>query len=126
MDDYLKSLTDFIVNHSDDLPESISWLVELNYDNTIAEFKNYVNLDGNEITIKCDTDDHNSNTELWEWLKDQIRQDVMISKLMAINSITISFRIAAQTNSYFELKDGEVIESLEIANIIEKYLKMAN
>lgn len=126
LEEYLKSLADFIGNHVDDLSESITWLADMKYDDVISELEKYVKLNGREILINCDTEDDNDNTEIWDWLSDQVRQDVMISKFMTINSTTICSRNGVDPYHAFVLKDGGHIGPFEIECIIEQYLKMSS
>lgn len=125
LEEYLKSLVDFVGNHVDDLSENVSWLAEMEYDDLITEFEKYVSQNGNLILINCDTEDDNSDTDVWDWLSDQIREDAMTSKFMTINSTTIDSRDGVDPYQSFILKDGTQITPTEISNIIEQYLKMS-
>jgi translation initiation factor 2 alpha subunit (eIF-2alpha) len=126
LEDYLKSLVDFVGNHVDDLSESVTWLTEMEYDDVITEFEKYVWQNGNEVLINCDTEEDNHDTDLWDWLSDQIRQDVMISKFMTINSTTIDSREGVDPYQAFVMKDGTQIGPTEISNIVEQYVKMSS
>lgn len=122
LEEYLKSLVDFIGNHLDDFSETISWVTEMTHDEVMVEFEKYVWQNGNEILINCDTEEDNCDTELWDWLSDQIRQDVMTSKFMTINSTTIDSRAGVDPYQSFILKDGTQITPTEISNIVEQHL----
>lgn len=125
LEEYLTSLVDFVGNHVDDLSESISWLADLEHNEVLEELQKYVRQVGSQVMIDCDTEDDNHDTELWDWLSDQIRQDVMISKFMTINSTTIDSRDGVDPYQSFVMKDGTQIGSDEIQNIIEQYVQMS-
>jgi hypothetical protein len=72
------------------------------------------------------TEEDNHDTDLWDWLSDQIRQDVMISKFMTINSTTIDSREGVDPYQAFVMKDGTQIGPTEISNIVEQYVKMSS
>ncbi|MFZ9901613.1 MAG: hypothetical protein ACO3D4_09040 [Vulcanococcus sp.] len=126
LEEYLKSLADFIGNHVDDFSDTISWVTEMTHDEIIVEFEKYVWQNGNQILINCDTEENNCDTELWDWLSDQIRQDVMTSKFMTINSTTIDSRDGVDPYQAFIMKDGTQIGPTEISNIVEQYVKMSS
>lgn len=125
LEEYLKSLADFVGNHVDDLSENVSWLADMKHDELIVEFEKYVHQNENLILINCDTEEDNSDTDLWDWLSDQIREDAMTSKFMTINSTTIDSRYGVDPYQSFILKDGTQITPTEISNIIEQHLKMS-
>jgi hypothetical protein len=61
-----------------------------------------------------------------DWLIDQVMIDVMISHVMELNSATIDSRMGVECGTSYYTKDGGVIDSHEISNIIEQYVKMSS
>ena len=89
------------------------------------DFGIYVRQNGDKILIECDTEESNNNSGVWDWLVDQF-VPVMTSSVMEIKSATIDSRSGVDCWQTYALKDGTVIGSDEIANIIEQYVKMSS
>jgi hypothetical protein len=125
LDDYLTSLSDFIANHIDDdnLNDDVRWVFEdYTQQDVIVILNNYIRESGGKLLIECDTECNNGNSGLWDWLCDRIRQDVMTSKLMEINTATINSRWGVECGTSYFLKNGKYIGSDDIQSILEKNL----
>ena len=88
------------------------------------DFSKYVRELGNKILIECDSEESNGDSEVWDWLVDQF-VPVMTSQFVEIKSATIDSRSGLDCDQSYLLKDGTLIGSDEIANIISQYIKMS-
>ncbi len=123
LNDYLTSLSDFIANHIDDdsLCDSIEWVfADVTQDESISILEGYVRELGGQVYIECDTEESNGNSDVWDWLCDQVREDVMTSKLMEINSATIDSRSGVETSNGFYTKSGKWIGPDDIMQLVEQ------
>lgn len=120
LDDYLVSLVDFVANHLDDLPEDFQIEVgDYNHEDLVEVFSEYVRVLGDKILVECDTEERNGNSMIWDWICDQVRQDVMISNVMEIHSATIDSRSGVDTTFGFYKKDGTWIGSDDMVKLLE-------
>lgn len=117
--EYLTSLVDFVGNHLDDLPESIHWLGEYYHEELIKTFELYVRESGGKILIELDSEENNYDSDVWDWLCDQIREDVMTSRVMTINYATDDSREGLTVSSSYYTKDGTFYGSDDIQEILE-------
>ncbi len=90
-----------------------------------VDFGDYVHQVNNQVTIDCDTEEINSNSEVWDWLVDQF-VPIMNSRFMEIKSASVDSRSGFDCHQSYVLKDGGFIGPDEITNIIEQYIKMAS
>lgn len=121
LEEYITSLCDFVTNHLDDLHGGIRVeLEELTEDGFNLLAKRYIRELGSNILIECDTENNNYNSEIWYWLCDQVRQDVMIGKMMEINTVTIDSRCGVETSNGFYTKSGRWIGADDILKIAEE------
>jgi hypothetical protein len=119
--EYLTSLTDFVANHIDDLPDDIAnELGDYDYDDVLNIFENYVRELASNVLIECDTEESNGNSIIWDWLCDQFREDVMTGKMMEINTATIDSRSGVETSNGFYTKTGRWIGADDILRIAEE------
>jgi hypothetical protein len=120
LNEYLVTLSDFVANHLDDLPDDVSCeFGDYTQDELISEFENYVRELGSQVLIECDTEECYNNSSIWDWLCDQVRQDVMTSKVMEIHSATIDSRSGVDTSFGFYTKSGKWIGSDDIMQLVE-------
>lgn len=124
---YLTSLTDFVFNYFDDvsdslkaLPESLNWMGDYEYEEVLAEFEKYVRVAGGKVLIELDSEENNNDSDIWDWLCEQIRQDVMTSKFMQTNWSTIDSKYGVECGTSYTLKDGTFIGSDDVQAILEK------
>jgi hypothetical protein len=125
LNEYLISLADFVGNHVDDLPQSLQWLGDYSHEDLLIDFENYVHENG-KILIELDSEENNHDSDLWDWLCDQIRQDVMTSKFMQINWATHDSKNGVECGTSYYGKDGTFIGSDDIQGIVEQYVKIAD
>jgi hypothetical protein len=90
-----------------------------------VDFGDYVRQLDDKVLIECDSEEINSNSEVWDWLVDQF-VPIMNSRLMEIKSASIDSRSGVDCHQSYALKDGRFIGSDEITNIIEQYIKMSS
>jgi len=83
-----------------------------------VDFGDYVRISGGKLLIECDTEEINSNSEVWDWLIDQFIP-VMTSQFVEIKSATIDSRSGVDADVCFYSKDGKSISANEL---MEKYL----
>jgi hypothetical protein len=119
LNEYVKSLVDFIGNHLDDLPDSIQWLGDYTHEELIETVKKYVRKSGGKILIELDSEESNYDSDLWDWLCDSIREDVMTSKLMVMNYSTNDSRNGVECGTSYYMKDGTFYGSDDIEAILE-------
>lgn len=122
LDEYVKSLVDFIGNHLDDLPESLQWLGDDEPGMITEIIHRYVRMEGNTLLMELDSEEENYDSELWDWLNDQIRQDVMTSKFMTIKYSTYDTKWGMDCGTSYYMKDGTFYGSDDIQAILEKAL----
>lgn len=120
LDEYVKSLVDFIGNHVDDLPQSIQWLGDYTHEELVDTFNEYVRWGGDKILIQLDSEEDNHDSDLWDWLCDQIREDVMTSKFMQTNWSTNDSKYGVECGTSYYLKDGTFIGSDDVQSLLEK------
>jgi hypothetical protein len=83
-----------------------------------VDFANYVRISGGKLLIEYDTEEINSNSEVWDWLIDQFLP-VMTSQFMKIQSSSIDSRSGVESDVYFYDKNGTCISTDEL---IENYI----
>ena len=90
-----------------------------------VDFADYVRISGGKLLIECDTEEINSNSEVWDWLIDQFIP-VMTSNIMEIHSATIDSRSGVESSISYYKKDGTFVGSDDVFGIIEQYTKMSS
>lgn len=85
------------------------------------DFSQYVRKLGNTILIECDSEESNGDSEVWDWLVNQF-VPVMTSQFVEIKSATIDSRSGLDCHQSYLLKDGTLIGSDEIVNIITQHI----
>lgn len=122
--EYLTSLSDFIGNHFDDLGSELqSSLHDFTQDEVIAEFENYVRISGGKLLVEFDSEEKNYDITVWDYLCDNIREDVMTSPFMLMNYATNDSRSGMESGTSYYMKDGRFIGSDEISAIVEQHIK---
>ena len=82
------------------------------------EFSAYVHQVGSNILIECDTEEYNSNSEVWDWLVDQF-VPVMTSRFVEIKSASIDSRDGVEVDVAYLGKDGKYITTTDL---IQNYI----
>jgi hypothetical protein len=119
--EYLTSLTDFVTNHIDDLPEDIAnELGDYDHDDVLNILENYVRELASNVLIECDSEESNGHSRIWDWLCDQFREDVMTGKMMEIHTASINSRSGLDSSYCFYTKSGRWIGSDDILRIAEE------
>ena len=85
-----------------------------------VDFADYVRQVGDNILIECDTEELNSNRDVWDWLFNQFRENVMTGKMMEINTTTIDSRDGVESSKGFYTKSGRWIGADDILRIVEE------
>ena len=83
-----------------------------------VDFSSYVREQGDNILIECDTEEINSNSEVWDWLVDQF-VPVMTSRFMEIKSATIDSRSGVDVHVAYLGKDNNYIST---DDLIKNYI----
>jgi hypothetical protein len=83
-----------------------------------VDFADYVRMLGDNILIECDTEEINSNSEVWDWLVDQF-VPVMTSRFMEIKSATIDSRSGVDVHVAYLGKDNNYIST---DDLIKNYI----
>jgi len=78
-----------------------------------VDFSSYVRESGGNILIEVDTEEYNSNSEVWDWLIDQFIP-VMTSDYATIKSATIDSRSGVDIDFSLYSKMGKVVDLDEI------------
>ena len=119
--EYLTSLTDFVANHIDDLPDDIAnEFGDYDWEDVLNILENYVREFASNVLIECDSEESNGNSAIWDWLCDQFREDVMTGKMMEINTACIDSRSGLDSSNGFYTKSGRWIGSHDILRIAEE------
>ena len=82
------------------------------------DFNAYVRQVGDNILIECDTEEYNSNSEVWDWLIDQF-VPIMNSRFVEIKSATIDSRNGVDVDVSYLGKDGKYINTTDL---IQNYI----
>ncbi len=82
-----------------------------------VDFGDYVRMVGDQVLIECDTEEINSNSEVWDWLADQF-VPVMTSQLMEVKSASIDSRSGVDVGISYLTKTGDCITT---DDLIENY-----
>jgi hypothetical protein len=118
--EYIKSLADYVSAHVDTLPEDICWLVEYDQDELVQELTPYFEKCGDDLRIIMNTEDDNHNSQIWAWLCDKVRVDLMKSKLMQTISTTVDSKYGVDSTFDFTTKSGKYITVHDIIKLIEQ------
>ena len=89
-------------------------------DDLDVDFADYVRISGGKLLIECDSEELNSNREVWDWLIDRFIP-VMTSNIMEINFVTIDSRSGIECGTSYYKKDGTFIGSDDIFGILEVF-----
>lgn len=115
LDSFLKSLSDLCIQEENFIYEEygvVNGKIDLH-------FTEFVSRSGDEIEIDVDTEEYNSNSEVWDWLIDQFAP-IMTSKLMTIKSAVICSRNGVESGVAYVTKDKQQISQ---DDLIESYIK---
>jgi hypothetical protein len=115
LDSFLKSLSDLCIQEENFIYEeygAVNGEIDLH-------FTKFVSRSGNEIEIDVDTEEYNSNSEVWDWLIDQFAP-IMTSDLMQIKSSLICSRNGTESCVAYVTKDKQQISQ---DDLIQNYLK---
>ena len=82
------------------------------------DFDAYVRQVGDNILIECDTEEYNSNSEVWDWLIDQF-VPIMTSRFVEIKSATIDSRDGVDIHVAYLGKDNNYIST---DDLIKNYI----
>jgi hypothetical protein len=83
-----------------------------------VDFSAYVRQNDDVILIECDTEEYNSNSEVWDWLVDQF-VPVMTSRFVEIKSASIDSRDGVEVDVAYLGKDGKYITTTDL---IQNYI----
>jgi len=126
LDEYLTALTDFIGNHIEDLPNDLQDAFgDYDHEDTMKSLSNYIRLSGGKLLVEFASEESNGDVGVWDWLCDQIRQDVMTSPFMTMNYATDDSHSGMECGISYYLKDGRFIGSDDVFGILEQYIKMS-
>lgn len=126
---YVNSLADFIANHIDDdkLDSDVrAMFCDCTLEETAQEIQNYLEIVGNEIQINLDTDESNCDNALWNWLCNQVRNDVMTNKVMMINYGDLCSKYGFSCGQSMYTKSGTFYDAADIASLLEKAILELN
>lgn len=91
-------------------------------DNLDVDFADYVSISGGvsevKLLIECDTEELNSNGDVWDWLIDQFLP-VMTSRFMEVKSTTIDSRSGVYVDIFYYDKNGT---SISTDDLIRNYI----
>jgi hypothetical protein len=83
-----------------------------------VDFADYVRQLGDTILIECDTEEINSNSEVWDWLIDQF-VPIMTSRFVTIKSATVDSRNGVYVDVSYLDKNKQYIST---DDLIENYI----
>ena len=121
LNDYVVSLVDFIANNLDDLDEDFAIEFEdLSHEECVIKLGKYLQHIDSILYIDLDTDESNGNSIIFDWLVDQIQQDVMASKFMKIISTSVSWKYGVESDVSYLSKWGEYFDSDSVIKLLEE------
>jgi hypothetical protein len=82
------------------------------------DFGDYVRQLDDKVFIECDTEEINSNSEVWDWLIDQFLP-IMTSSFVEIKSATVDSRDGVDVDVSYLGKDGKYINTTDL---IQNYI----
>jgi hypothetical protein len=82
------------------------------------DFGDYVRQLDDKVLIECDTEEINSNSEVWDWLVDQFLP-VMTSRFVEIKSASIDSREGVDVDVAYLGKNGKYITTTDL---IQNYI----
>lgn len=83
-----------------------------------VDFGAYVHQNDDVILIECDTEEYNSNSEVWDWLVHQF-VPVMTSRFVEIKSACVDSRDGVEVDVAYLGKDGKYITTTDL---IQNYI----
>lgn len=121
---YVQSLAEHIEKNFDSLGSDLQGsYLDFDVEEIASDLNNYLRISDGKLLIEFDSEDANGDTMVWDWLCDQVRQDVMTSDFMRINYSSYDSRDGVDSGTSFFLKDGTFLGSDDIAEIVEQHLK---
>ena len=83
-----------------------------------VDFGDYVRQLDDKVFIECDSEEINSNSEVWDWLVDQF-VPIMTSSFVEIKSATVDSRDGVDVDVSYLGKDGKYITTTDL---IQNYI----
>lgn len=71
-------------------------------------FSDYISLEDEEIVVSCDTEESNSDSEVFDWLTNRFAP-LMVSKLMRIEHCTDDSRSGMSSDVCFLTRDRKLV-----------------
>jgi hypothetical protein len=108
LDDFVTNIVDYLGNHEEELEAIPSIEGEL-VEDVHRAIKSYLSLTGNELTIKCEDSEVNSDSELAEFLVNHIAF-YQVSPLMQVTWVVIDSREGLSINTYALDQGGSLVK----------------
>jgi hypothetical protein len=105
-EDVLLHIYDYLTNHEDEIPPSLEWVT---YEGFVEETEQYLELDGDKLTIKLDTEDGNYDQDIFDFISAHYAT-LMVSKYMKVIWITYDSRSGLSGECYLYDKNHRLVD----------------
>jgi len=113
VNDLCSQLYDYLTNHEDEAPEGLKDCAS--FDEFADQVSNYVELDEDKFTVTLDTEEINSDNEIFDFITDHYTH-LMTSKFMKIMWVSYDSRLGMSADCAYYNNDGELIDIEAIIN----------
>ena len=113
VNDLCSQLYDYLTNHEDEVPEGLKDCAS--FDEFADQVSNYVELDEDKFTVTLDTEEINSDNEIFDFITDHYTH-LMTSKFMKIMWVSFDSRLGMSADCAYYNNDGELIDVEAILN----------
>jgi hypothetical protein len=108
LDNFVTNIVDYLGNHEEEL-EAIPGIEGELAEDVHRVFKSYLSLTGNELTIKCEDSEVNSDSDLAEFLVNHIAF-YQVSPFMRVTWVIIDSREGLSINTYALDQGGSLVK----------------
>ena len=113
VNDLCSQLYDYLTNHEDEVPEGLKDCAS--FDEFADQFCNYVELIEDKLSVGLDTEEINSDNEIFDFITDHYTH-LMTSKFMKIMWVSFDSRLGMSADCAYYNNDGELIDVEAILN----------
>lgn len=110
--DIANNVYDYLSNHEDELPSNLD---PENFVEFVEIIQSYVELSGNTLTIKLDTEEVNQDCEIFDFLQSHYAHN-MTSKFMRVVWMTYDSKAGMEANCFYYNNNDDLIDVESILN----------
>lgn len=104
--DVLLHIYDYLTNHEDEIPPSLEWTT---YEGFVEEVEQYLELDGDKLTIKLDTEEGNNDQEIFDFISSHYAT-LMVSKYMKVIWLTYDSKSGLSGDCYLYDENDRLVD----------------